>query len=115
MNIYTAFIKGKCPSCKKGNIFFANYIFTKKFFMTNTKCAVCNYTFEPEPGFYYGAMYISYMFSVAIAFASSCMVFLFFHSPSNWDYIITITLIILLLSPFNYRYSRIVYLYIWGK
>ncbi|GLR15654.1 DUF983 domain-containing protein [Portibacter lacus] len=29
----------------------------------NHSCEVCGQRFEPEPGFYYGAMFISYIFS----------------------------------------------------
>jgi fatty acid desaturase len=39
------------------------------------KCTVCNQNFEPEPGFYYGAMFISYIFTsfVILAFAALCI------------------------------------------
>jgi len=29
----------------------------------NKRCKVCNLNFEPEPGFYFGAMFISYTIS----------------------------------------------------
>ena len=36
------------------------------------RCEVCGQKFEPETGFYYGAMFISYLFIALISFIVVC-------------------------------------------
>lgn len=79
----------------------------------NDCCPECGVTFQPEPGFYQGAMYVSYGFSIALLIAISLVLFLS-GNPSEWVYIITIIVAMLVFAPFNYRYSRILYLYMFG-
>ncbi|MBK8054581.1 MAG: DUF983 domain-containing protein [Saprospiraceae bacterium] len=52
----------KCPRCQEGDLFIKPFEFTKPLNMPE-KCPVCHQKFEPEPGFYYGAMFLSYIFS----------------------------------------------------
>lgn len=52
----------KCPRCQEGDLFISPFEFSKPVNMPD-KCPVCNQKFEPEPGFYYGAMFLSYIFS----------------------------------------------------
>ncbi len=68
---------------------------------------------EPEPGFYQGAMYVGYAFSVAIVVAVSLLVKIVdINSP--WVSIGIVSVITLLLVPFNFRYSRVLFLYMFG-
>ena len=48
----------KCPNCSKGNVYKKHHFFS--YAKMNDTCDVCNYSFEKEPGFFYGAMYVSY-------------------------------------------------------
>lgn len=50
----------KCPRCRQGDIFTKPFQFSKPLDMPDT-CAVCGQKTMPEPGFYYGSMYISYI------------------------------------------------------
>jgi uncharacterized protein (DUF983 family) len=53
--------KGKCPHCHDGEFFVSHaYNFTK-IGDIHSECQVCNKTYHPEPGFYFGSMYISYV------------------------------------------------------
>ena len=58
-------------------------------------------------------MYVSYGFTVGIL---AILAFLFyqFTNIGEWAMIGTIIAILFLLAPLNYRYSRIVYLYLFG-
>ncbi|MEO8471126.1 MAG: DUF983 domain-containing protein [Chryseolinea sp.] len=79
----------------------------------NTTCPHCGVRLEPEPGFYQGAMYVGYGFTVSVL--ALVGLFLFFTwDPSEWTYIGIIVGIMVLLIPLNYRYSRILYLYMFG-
>jgi hypothetical protein len=79
----------------------------------NETCPVCGVRLEPEPGFYQGAMYVSYGFTVALIIGLGFLLY-FLGNPSEWTTISIIIGISLLLVPLNYRYSRIIYLYLLG-
>jgi hypothetical protein len=79
----------------------------------NEACPHCGVRLEPEPGFYQGAMYVGYAFTVVVLVTIGIILYLL-GDPSEWVYIGVIIGIMLLLSPLNYRYSRIVYLYFFG-
>lgn len=52
----------KCPKCRQGDIFVKPLNITKPLDMPEA-CEYCGQLTEPEPGFYYGAMFLSYIFS----------------------------------------------------
>lgn len=79
----------------------------------NTTCPQCGVRLEPEPGFYQGAMYVGYAFTVSVLALVGLLLF-FTWDPSEWTYIGIIVGIMVLLIPLNYRYSRILYLYMFG-
>ena len=54
----------------------------------NAECSHCGLHFEVEPGFFIGAMYVSYAFSLGI--------------------------IATLLVPFSFRYARTIFLHLFG-
>jgi len=77
-------------------------------------CPECGLKYDIEPGFYTGAMYISYAFSVAILIISGFVLYFFFNDPSIFVYVITTLSIVLILFPTLYRYARVVYLHLFG-
>ena len=79
----------------------------------NNECPECNASFEPEPGFYFGAMFISYAFAVAIIFITWLFLWVFIQ-PASTIYIYAILGNVLLFTPFSYRYSRLIWLYWFG-
>jgi len=52
----------KCPRCRQTKLFVEPMMLSKPLEM-NDRCSVCGQNFMPEPGFYYGAMFISYILS----------------------------------------------------
>lgn len=79
----------------------------------HNECPHCGVRLEPEPGFYQGAMYVSYGFTVGIL-TILAVLFYQFTDMSEWLMIGIIIGVLFLLAPLNYRYSRIVYLYLFG-
>jgi uncharacterized protein (DUF983 family) len=55
-----------CPRCQEGKLFVTKSSYTKGFAEMHKKCANCGQNFEPEPGFYFGAAYVSYALTVAL-------------------------------------------------
>lgn len=79
----------------------------------NDECPQCHVRLEPEPGFYQGAMYVSYAFTVAFLVIISIILYLL-GDFSEWTYIAIIIGVMILLAPLNYRFSRIIFLYLFG-
>lgn len=85
-----------------------------KFDKMRSNCPNCNFRFEVEPGFFIGAMYISYVMVVALMFFFGLLLFYVFGDPATWVYIISFPAIVILLLPFIFRFSRVLYLYAFG-
>lgn len=85
-----------------------------KFNRMNQSCPHCGVRLEPEPGFYQGAMYVGYAFTIAVMVVVSLALYFLLNNPADWVYIVTVVGIMMLLAPVNYRLSRIVYLYSFG-
>ncbi|RNL52233.1 DUF983 domain-containing protein [Pedobacter jejuensis] len=110
---FQAVIQCKCPRCRKGDIFSGNaYAF--KLQKTNVNCPVCNLKFEREPGFFYVSMFVSYAMNVAEIITigvASYVLGLELVYENLWYYVGLILVGVLLLSPINYRYSRVILLH----
>lgn len=109
----SALLHGKCPRCREGNIFKYQAIKISKFNVMNETCPCCGVGLEPEPGFYQGAMYVGYAFTVAVIVIVGLLLY-YLGDPSEWVYIGIVIAVMLLLAPLNYRYSRIFYLTFFG-
>jgi uncharacterized protein (DUF983 family) len=72
----------KCPRCWKGDVFAHSVFNYLKFNKTNSTCSHCGIAFEPEPGFYYGAMFVSYAITVALFSIVTTILYFAFH-PSE--------------------------------
>lgn len=111
---FSALLEAKCPRCREGRIFKNSGFNYLKYHETNTNCPSCGLQFEKEPGFFTGAMYISYMLNVAMIVILGLMVFFIGHNPDLWIYYTTVFPVILLAVPFVFRYSRVLMLYLFG-
>ena len=108
-----ALLQGKCPRCREGTIFSYPTGRLSKFNVMNEVCPNCGVRLEPEPGFYQGAMYVGYGFTVAIMTIIGVALYVL-GDPSEWVYIGIIIGVMIVLAPLNYRYSRIFYLFLFG-
>jgi len=110
---FAAALAGKCPQCRKGDMFQYPLAKVSKFTKMNNECASCGLRFEVEPGFFIGAMYFSYGVTVALLIAVGLALY-FLNLTELYTYIISVVLINALLMPFIFRYSRISFLYLFG-
>lgn len=62
MNKLQAIFKMRCPRCRKGKLFVEPFKFSKPLEMPE-RCSECGQLTEPEPGYYFGAMFISYIWT----------------------------------------------------
>ncbi|WP_020567905.1 DUF983 domain-containing protein [Neolewinella persica] len=58
-----AMFNHKCAECHEGDMFPTGSFSFKEPFEMHERCPKCDANYYPEPGFYYGAMFISYIFT----------------------------------------------------
>ncbi len=105
-----ALIECRCPKCRIGKVFSGNaYAFKKR--RTNEVCSHCGLFFEVEPGYFYAAMYISYLMIILEGGLTGWLVFQVSKSDYIWLYLLVILSVTLFLAPLNFRYSRLLLLY----
>ncbi|MBS1529027.1 MAG: DUF983 domain-containing protein [Bacteroidetes bacterium] len=107
---FDAALHCKCPKCRKGDMFKQSSLgfFNQKM---HTYCPYCHFQFEMEPGYFYVAMFVSYGMIVAEMITTAVGTYALTQSESPWLYIGLLLGVTLLLSPFNFRYSRVILLY----
>jgi uncharacterized protein (DUF983 family) len=111
---FGAMLSNRCPHCRSGKVF-PYSAFSLKFHKMYDSCPVCGQDFIIEPGFYYGAMYISYAITIIIEVAVFMVLYVLFNDPELWVYIVAITATLLLLSPLVFRLSRMLMLTYFGS
>ncbi len=105
-----AAIQCKCPKCRRGDMF-ANSMYGFSSQKMNKQCAHCGYTFEIEPGYFYVAMFVSYAFNIAQMVTLAVALYILTGTRNPWIYVSALLGLTVILSPFNFRYSRVVLLY----
>ena len=110
VHVLEAYIKAKCPRCRRGNIYSTpTYSFGGQ--KMHERCSHCGLYYEREPGYWYVAMFVSYAFNVAEMVTFAVALHVLTGSNSPWLYVGVLLGVIFILSPFNYRYSRVALLY----
>lgn len=104
----------RCPRCHQGPLFTYPTYRVTKFSQMLDSCPVCGQAYEPEPGFYWGAMFVSYGFSVAIFALSGVGLYYLAGDPAVWVYVLTVAVATVLTMPLVFRYSRALMLYLFG-
>lgn len=108
-------LKAKCPQCQSGKMFKFSAFKLNGFTQMFNNCPVCHVQFEVEPGFFWGAMYVSYAITCAIMLVVGGAVFISTNADAGfWTYIIPIFLVMFVSIPFTYRYARVLMLYLFS-
>lgn len=99
----------KCPRCNEGDFFVSGPYDFKHVGETPTYCSECHQKYAKEPGFYYGAMYVSYAFGVALFVAIIVLYWLIFRRFDVWTLLITMGICSILTAPFFFHLSKVVW------
>ena len=108
-----SFLTFKCQKCRTGDVFEHSLFNPLKFSVTYENCPKCGHKFEEETGFFWASMYISYGFSAGLMLILG-IISINYDFPLDYIYTIIIP-IVLVLSPFSFRYSRMILLYFISK
>jgi transposase-like protein len=110
MSILIDILQEKCPKCSQGKMFYkkGNPLLFQMPRM-HERCPVCQHKFEKETGYFFGSMYVSYGLTVAEMVA--VFVIVQFFTNSYLTVISIIAIMAVLLSTFNFRLSRVIWVY----
>lgn len=101
--------KNKCPSCHEGDFFKHSLTLNfKNNLKTYESCSKCGLKYMIEPSFFYGAMYVSYALTVAMAVA--IFVICNFFDLDLISILIAIVAGLVLSTPWIMRLSRLLYI-----
>ena len=107
---WPAVVHAKCPRCRRGDMF-STPMYGFKSQQMNATCPHCGFTYEREPGYFYVAMLLSYAMFVAEMVTMAVALRVLTGSSNPWLYVSVILSVGVILSPFNFRYSRVILLY----
>lgn len=114
-NIISKIVTGSCPHCGEGKMWNHHAFKISKMTRMNKRCDKCNTSFEPEPSFYTGALYVGYAFSVAIVLGVFFGAHILFEDPSVNAMFFWVVVITLLFAPLSLRLSRNVWANVFIK
>jgi uncharacterized protein (DUF983 family) len=102
-------VRQRCPRCRVGNIF--AYSIFRGFPKMHERCPVCDLKFEREPGYFLGAMYVSYALALVIVALIAALLW----SITGWwitkDTIWAVVLF-LPLAPTISLFARVLWIYL---
>ena len=98
-----------CPQCHEGKFLVSNVYDLKNMGDVREECDVCHLKYEREPGFLYGAMYVSYALGVALFVTIWVSCNLWFPSFGAWTQIGLVTFFTIVLAPYLFALSKIIY------
>jgi uncharacterized protein (DUF983 family) len=97
-----ALLRLRCPRCLKGEIW-------KRFLTMNSACPECGLVFEREPGYFTGAMVVSY--AIAVPTFGLIVIALIAAGVGAVVALVVGGAVYLALAPFIFRYSRAIWLH----
>jgi len=100
-------INRKCPHCHEGEFLVSRNPYDLSVVGDLLKeCSVCHRKFEPEPGFYYGGMYVSYAFAVALSVTTYVAVTVLAPATSQTTRLVWVLGVLVLSAPALYAWSK---------
>jgi uncharacterized protein (DUF983 family) len=92
----------RCPRCLEGRVW-------RGFLDMDERCAVCGLVYEREPGYFTGAMVVSYV--MAVPTFGLIVIALLLAGVETAPALLIGGALYLVLAPFILRYSRIIWLH----
>lgn len=98
-----AVLAQRCPVCLQGSMFSGP-------FAMNEQCPVCGHRFMREPGYFQGAMYVSYVLATGVFLVLVLLIQLLLGARLGfWGALAVAVVLQMLLVPRLYRYSRVIW------
>jgi uncharacterized protein (DUF983 family) len=106
----------KCPRCFKGKLFSEpNFFKLSKLGEMPDKCEVCGQRFQLEPGFYFGAAWMSYTLNVLMILIAAPLLYIYAGLKEPLTLIVVVISLLLLITPWTFRVSRAIWIHLFVK
>ena len=103
-------IHRKCPHCHEGEFMVSRNPYDLRHTGDlRDSCTVCHRKFEPEPGFYYGGMYVSYGLAVAQSVSIYVAIGVLFPDTTPTTRLFWVLGALVVLAPVVYAWSKILW------
>ncbi len=108
-------VRNKCPHCGKGDFFVPGGMFKfSTFDKMNKNCENCGMDFRQEPGFYFGAAIMSYAIQAVLLLLTYIFLQVLVEIPF-WYFLAVFSTLLILLVPFTFRISRLLWISMLGN
>ena len=99
-----AIVRFRCPRCLEGAVF-------ESLWTMHPLCPFCQLEYEREPGYFLGAMYVSYGMALAVG-GPIVAVLMVLGGLSVNQCILVMAVTLPLLAPLLFRYSRVFWMHL---
>ncbi|MEX2592426.1 MAG: DUF983 domain-containing protein [Anditalea sp.] len=104
-------VECKCPKCHEGDMFAPGTLYhPTKFYKMHAYCAYCDQSFEPEPGFYFGSMFVSYAINTALFIIFWIATSFLVEDMSLLMILGILFAVVIFLLPITFRLSRSIWI-----
>ena len=99
-----AVLRQRCPRCLEGRVF-------RGMLTMNDACPSCGLVFEREPGYFVGAMYVSYAMAIPAYLLAILLMHALFRCLPDLAVLAAGVPMVCLGSPYLFRYSRVIWMH----
>lgn len=102
-------LKLRCPKCRTGKMFKDKPYSLRGVTSLNKRCPHCDTSYQLEPSFFYGSMYVSYTIGVALAVSVYLLLLVVGLAKNTLTSFFIIAASIVLLAPYIYQLSKVIW------
>lgn len=107
---FYSILRNKCPRCHQGDLYLSKNPYNlPELGKMPDECPKCQQPYQLEPGFFFGATYVSYGLTVAFMVSLLMFNYWFLHFRLVQAVLVVVGLFVLI-SPIIFRLSRSIYL-----
>lgn len=104
----------RCPNCGKASVFYRKKYQMLRAPLMKEVCDNCGYRFHREPGFYQGAMFVSYGMALLEGILAFFLARWLVFGLSPVTLILVSIAAVLFCAMWNYRFARVLWLNIYS-
>ena len=94
----------RCPKCLEGRVY-------RGLMTTRATCPVCGHVFEREPGYFVGAMYVSYALAIPLYLLFIVILRPLLRGAPDIEVLAAGLPLVCLCAPLLFRYSRVIWMH----